>query len=78
MRAEPVVSLYEQRRVHHVGIFHEMEDQLCGWDPAEGGPSPDRLDALVWAMSELMVEKQLMPPRSIRFNLHAGGGICST
>ena len=53
VRAEPVVSLYEQHRVHHVGPFPELEDQLCGWDPMESGHSPDRLDALVWAVTEL-------------------------
>jgi hypothetical protein len=53
VRAEPIVALYEQRRVHHVGGFPELEDQLCGWDPMEGGPSPDRLDALVWALTEI-------------------------
>jgi phage terminase large subunit-like protein len=56
VRAEPVVALYEQRRVHHVGVFQQLEDQLCQWVPGSGGPSPDRLDALVWAISELMVE----------------------
>ena len=58
VRAEPVVSLYEQGRVHHVGPFPELEDQLCGWDPHEGGPSPDRLDALVWAVTELTSQRQ--------------------
>lgn len=52
-RAEPVAALYEQGRVHHAGAFPELEDQLCTWTP--DGPSPDRLDALVWALSELMV-----------------------
>ncbi|MCJ7527675.1 MAG: terminase family protein [Methyloceanibacter sp.] len=51
-RAEPVAALYEQGRVHHVGTFPELEDQLCTWVP--GGKSPDRLDALVWAMTDLM------------------------
>jgi phage terminase large subunit-like protein len=55
-RAEPVVALYEQHRVHHVGNFPELEDQLCGWNPAASGSSPDRLDALVWALTELMVD----------------------
>jgi phage terminase large subunit-like protein len=54
VRAEPVVSLYEQRRVHHVGQFPELEDQLCGWSPLDSAHSPDRLDALVWGVSELM------------------------
>jgi len=55
-RAEPVAALYEQGRVHHVGGFPELEDQLCGWEPDSGQPSPDRLDALVWALTELMIE----------------------
>lgn len=54
IRAEPVAALYEQGRVHHVGSFPEMEDELCEWEP--GMPSPNRLDALVWALTELMVE----------------------
>lgn len=54
IRAEPIVALYEQHQVHHVGNFPELEDQMCGWDPAGNDPSPDRLDALVWAMSELL------------------------
>lgn len=56
IRAEPVVALYEQRRVHHIGSFTELEDQLCGWSPMESGSSPDRLDALVWALTELMID----------------------
>ncbi len=52
-RAEPVSALYEQGRVHHVGRdFVHLEDQLCEWEP--GMPSPDRLDALVWLITELM------------------------
>ena len=50
-RAEPVAALYEQGRVHHVGYLAELEDQLCTWVP--GAPSPDRMDALVWAVTEL-------------------------
>lgn len=53
VRAEPVAALYEQGRVHHVGGFAELERQLCEWTP-DAGWSPDRLDALVWAVSELM------------------------
>jgi predicted phage terminase large subunit-like protein len=51
-RAEPIAALYEQGRVHHVGMFAELEDQMCQWMPGED--SPDRMDALVWAISELM------------------------
>ena len=54
-RAEPIAALYEQGRVHHVGVFPELEDQLTSWVPGESGASPDRLDALVWGLSELMV-----------------------
>lgn len=54
-RAEPIVALYEQGRVHHVGYFSHLEDEQCGWEPTTGAPSPNRLDALVWALTELMV-----------------------
>src|SRR6185503_1890180 len=55
-RAEPVAALYEQRRVHHVGTFPTLEDQLCLWDASSGDVSPDRLDALVWAVTQLGVD----------------------
>lgn len=54
-RAEPIAALYEQRKVHHVGLFAQLEDQMAGWVPGQGMASPDRLDALVWALSELML-----------------------
>lgn len=53
-RAEPVAALDEQGRVHHVGSFPALEDQLCNW--VQGDPSPDRLDARVWGITELMLE----------------------
>jgi phage terminase large subunit-like protein len=56
LRAEPVAALYEQGRVHHVGGFSELEDQMCSYDAAGTGGSPDRLDALVWAVTELVLE----------------------
>ena len=52
-RAEPIASLYEQKKVHHVGLHIQLEDQLCNWEAMSGDPSPDRLDAMVWALSEL-------------------------
>lgn len=55
-RAEPVAALYEQKKVHHVGTFPELEDQQCDWDPTTGAKSPDRLDALVWGLTELMLD----------------------
>lgn len=62
-RAEPVAALYEQGRIHHVGAFNKLEDQLCSWVPGESA-SPDRLDALVWGFTELLVGNQ-MPPAVI-------------
>jgi predicted phage terminase large subunit-like protein len=60
VRAEPVAALYEQGRVHHVGGFATLEDQMCAFtsdfDRAAAGYSPDRVDALVWAFAELIVE----------------------
>lgn len=55
-RAEPVSSLAEQGRLHHVGTFPEVEDQMCNWEP--GNRSPDRLDAYVWTFTELMVNSK--------------------
>lgn len=52
LRAEPVAALYEQGRVHHVGVMGELEDQLVSWTP-ESATSPDRMDALVWAVTDL-------------------------
>lgn len=53
-RAQPVAALYEQGRVSHCEVFPELEEQLTTWMP-ENGTSPDRLDALVWALTEVMV-----------------------
>lgn len=55
IRAEPVASIYEQGRAHHVGQFPQLEDEMCGWDPQANAPSPNRLDALVWAGHSLML-----------------------
>ncbi len=54
-RAEPVVALYEQGRVFHQKPFEKLEDQLCGYVPGDGHKSPDRLDALVWALTDLVI-----------------------
>ena len=59
-RAEPVAALYEQGRIHHVGGFPALEDQQCSWVPGEG-VSPDRVDALVWAVTDLLVGQQAPP-----------------
>jgi len=54
LRAEPVAALYEQGRAHHVGHFPVLELQMVKWQP--GLKSPDRLDALVWALYELILK----------------------
>ncbi len=60
VRAEPVAALYEQGRVHHVGALARLEDQMCSFttdfDRSRAGYSPDRVDALVWALTDLLVE----------------------
>lgn len=55
LRAEPVQMIYQQQRFHHVGQLADLEDQMCTWVPDQGLPSPDRLDAHVWAATELLV-----------------------
>ena len=52
-RAEPISSLYEQGRVHHVGTFAPLEDEMCDYDPDVTDPSPNRMDALVWVLTWL-------------------------
>jgi phage terminase large subunit-like protein len=64
-RAEPVAALYERGQVRHAGVFAALEDQMCGLLPggAYAGPgrSPDRADALVWAITELMLSQPARP-----------------
>lgn len=64
VRAEPVAALYEQGRVHHVGVLAELEEQMTTWTP-ESSESPDRLDALVWAITDLAIEQPKRRRRSI-------------
>lgn len=71
VRAEPLASLFEQGRVHMAEVMPELDDQLTTWVPGAGQDSPDRLDALVWAVHELMDDHGpsraalLAPPVSI-------------
>jgi hypothetical protein len=51
-RAEPTAAIYEQGRAHHVGVYEKLEDEMCMWTP--GDKSPNRMDAHVWAMTELV------------------------
>jgi phage terminase large subunit-like protein len=55
LRADPVAALYEQGRVHHVGTFPKLEDEMTQWDPGQSLESPNRVDALVHGLTELVV-----------------------
>lgn len=60
VRAEPVAALYEQGKVHHVGMFTHLEDEMCNYAPLTSTESPGRMDAMVWAFTELMLN-QVVP-----------------
>ena len=63
IRAEPVALLYARGKVRHIGVFEELEDQMCDFGPEglSSGKSPDRLDALVWALHELVLKNRSEP-----------------
>jgi len=62
VRAEPVYGIYKQGRVWHVGNFPKLESQMVTFNPDENKDSPDRVDALVWAVTELAFGKQRVSP----------------
>lgn len=64
-RAEPISALYEQNRVHHVGVFAELETEYTSWVPGDDW-SPNRLDAGVWALTELLGPQSKMPRYRVR------------
>ncbi len=66
LRAEPVAALYEQGRVSHVGALPELEDEMSdfGADGLSGGMSPDRVDALVWALTDLCLRRAARAARA--------------
>ena len=74
VRAEPISALYEQGKVHHVGYLRALrdkspgllEDEMCGWVPGMA-KSPNRLDALVWALTHLMVQSLSSGPPIFSF-----------
>jgi phage terminase large subunit-like protein len=82
-RAEPIVAAYERGEVHHAGLFASLEDECCTWVPGVG-TSPDRVDALVWALTELLLNGgsplaaprvlNLSPSRWAPVRQRAGGG----
>jgi len=55
VRAEPVVANYEHDKIHHIGDFSYLEDEMVTWIPGESRESPNRIDAMVWAITELML-----------------------
>lgn len=63
LRAEPVAALYEQGKVYHLSNLNKLEDQMCNFTHRglQGGGSPDRLDALVWAITALLLDKSGTP-----------------
>ena len=63
IRAEPISGLYEQGKIHHVGSFSDLEDQMCEWQP--GDPSPNNLDAMVWALTNLFI-RTIVEPVTVR------------
>ena len=56
IRAEPIVAAYEHNKVHHIGEFLHLENEMVMWIPGESRYSPNRIDALVWAMTELKLK----------------------
>lgn len=60
-RAEPVAALYEQGRIHHVGYFPKLEEQMCSFVPGIEQDSPDHMDAMVWAVTELLLDEEQIP-----------------
>jgi phage terminase large subunit-like protein len=64
VRAEPVAMVYDQGRAHHIGHFSELEEQMSVWVPTDK-TSPDRMDALVWAISHLLPEVTQPPSRMV-------------
>lgn len=69
IRAEPVSALYAKQMVHHLGSFPELEDQMCLFNGTgyTGGGSPDRADALVWAITNLLLDAKFYRPRVTSF-----------
>lgn len=66
-RAEPVAALYEQGKIIHLGHFSKLEDQMCNFSGGRMAKSPDRVDALVWTLTELLLtpEKKVASPPKI-------------
>jgi len=57
VRAEPIAALYEQHKVAHIGLFNKLEEEMCSFAPDNFDGNPDRLDALVWGLTDLALQK---------------------
>jgi phage terminase large subunit-like protein len=64
VRAGPVAGLYEQGKIHHLGAFPKLEDEMTQWNPLTDTRSPNRVDWLVWAFTELMIEGARGPAKA--------------
>ena len=64
-RAEPISALYEQGRIRHVHAFSDLESQMTDWSPLLSTTSPDRMDALVWALTEAIIHSKVLAPGSL-------------
>lgn len=71
-RAEPVSALYEQSKVRHVRGLNDLEDQMVTWDPLGSTGSPDRLDALVWAITDLSLQGYAKPKLQLAYSSAKG------
>ena len=66
VRAEPIAALYEKSVVHHVGVFEKLEEEMCSYVPGVSKTSPNRMDAAVWALTELFPERlRLLSPEEL-------------
>jgi phage terminase large subunit-like protein len=71
-RAEPVSALYERGKVKHCRDLHELEQQMVTWEPLGSIGSPDRLDALVWAITNLLLKNRAQAPLKLVYNSFKG------
>jgi phage terminase large subunit-like protein len=71
-RAEPVSALYEQGKIKHVRGLMELEDQMVTWEPLDSIGSPDRLDAMVWAITNLLLNNRIQPKLELVYKSSQG------
>jgi len=72
LRAEPISALYEQGKVYHIRGLTALEEQMVGWEPLSNMKSPDRIDALVHGLTELMLGGRLRPDLSLGYETEKG------